>query len=260
MLVTGTEFATHDFHWIRVFDPARRASSDSSDITSQTAGARDDEPEVARHPAGAGAGPPFQRRVLPSRRRASFSSEARRRSRCASPMSASSATNPDTSRSSPPRPSTRRSWPPARLAGCGWPGDNSGDRDPSPRKGLSRMGLQNRPRSLPAHGGARPLREAQDGSAVSRPRGARGSARRALASLARGIYGGKRRHPARARDDLPERRVCRLAGSQRLRPQIGKAIGYGWHVRRAAGVDADFVMSGDYALEVAGERVAAAPS
>ena len=39
---------------------------------------------------------------------------------------------------------------------------------------------------------------------------------------------------------------------------IGKAIGYGY-VRRAAGVDADFVMSGDYALEVAGERVAAEP-
>ena len=39
---------------------------------------------------------------------------------------------------------------------------------------------------------------------------------------------------------------------------IGKAIGYGY-VRRAAGVDAEFVMSGDYALDVAGERVPAAP-
>ncbi len=39
---------------------------------------------------------------------------------------------------------------------------------------------------------------------------------------------------------------------------VGKAIGYGY-VRRAAGVDADFVMSGDYALEVAGERIPAEP-
>ncbi len=37
---------------------------------------------------------------------------------------------------------------------------------------------------------------------------------------------------------------------------VGRAIGYGY-VRRAAGVDADFVMSGDYTLEVAGERVPA---
>jgi sarcosine dehydrogenase len=39
---------------------------------------------------------------------------------------------------------------------------------------------------------------------------------------------------------------------------LGKAIGYGY-VRRAAGVDGDFVMSGDYALEVAGERIPAQP-
>jgi sarcosine dehydrogenase len=39
---------------------------------------------------------------------------------------------------------------------------------------------------------------------------------------------------------------------------VGKAIGYGY-VRRAEGVDADFVMSGDYELEVAGERVSAKP-
>ena len=39
---------------------------------------------------------------------------------------------------------------------------------------------------------------------------------------------------------------------------IAKAIGYGY-VRRSAGVDAEFVMSGDYALEVAGERVPAQP-
>jgi sarcosine dehydrogenase len=39
---------------------------------------------------------------------------------------------------------------------------------------------------------------------------------------------------------------------------VGKAIGYGY-VRRAAGVDADFVMAGDYMLEVAGERVPAEP-
>ncbi|RBP11161.1 4-methylaminobutanoate oxidase (formaldehyde-forming) [Roseiarcus fermentans] len=39
---------------------------------------------------------------------------------------------------------------------------------------------------------------------------------------------------------------------------VGKAIGYGY-VRRAAGVDADFVLSGDYALEVAGERIPAQP-
>ena len=37
---------------------------------------------------------------------------------------------------------------------------------------------------------------------------------------------------------------------------IGKAIGYGY-VRRAAGVDADFVLSGAYELEVAGARVPA---
>jgi sarcosine dehydrogenase len=37
---------------------------------------------------------------------------------------------------------------------------------------------------------------------------------------------------------------------------IGKAIGYGY-VRRAAGIDVDFVLSGEYALEVAGERVPA---
>jgi len=40
---------------------------------------------------------------------------------------------------------------------------------------------------------------------------------------------------------------------------VGRAIGYGY-VRRAAGVDADFVMSGDYTLEVAGERAPAKPS
>jgi len=39
---------------------------------------------------------------------------------------------------------------------------------------------------------------------------------------------------------------------------VGRAIGYGY-VRRAAGVDADFVMSGDYMLEVAGERLPARP-
>ena len=39
---------------------------------------------------------------------------------------------------------------------------------------------------------------------------------------------------------------------------IGRAISYGY-VRRAAGVDAEFVMSGDYALDVAGERVPATP-
>ena len=39
---------------------------------------------------------------------------------------------------------------------------------------------------------------------------------------------------------------------------VRKAIGYGY-VRRAEGVDADFVMSGDYTLEVAGERVPAEP-
>jgi sarcosine dehydrogenase len=39
---------------------------------------------------------------------------------------------------------------------------------------------------------------------------------------------------------------------------VGSAIGYGY-VRRAAGVDADFVMAGDYMLEVAGERVPAEP-
>jgi 4-methylaminobutanoate oxidase (formaldehyde-forming) len=39
---------------------------------------------------------------------------------------------------------------------------------------------------------------------------------------------------------------------------IGKAIGYGY-IRRAAGVDSEFVMSGDYTLEVAGERVPARP-
>jgi len=37
---------------------------------------------------------------------------------------------------------------------------------------------------------------------------------------------------------------------------VGKPIGYGY-VRRAAGVDRDFVLSGRYELEVAGERVAA---
>ena len=37
---------------------------------------------------------------------------------------------------------------------------------------------------------------------------------------------------------------------------IGKAIGYGY-VRLAAGVDPNFVLSGEYALEVAGERVPA---
>ena len=39
---------------------------------------------------------------------------------------------------------------------------------------------------------------------------------------------------------------------------VGRAIGYGY-VRRAAGVDSEFVMSGDYTLEVAGERVPARP-
>ena len=39
---------------------------------------------------------------------------------------------------------------------------------------------------------------------------------------------------------------------------VCKAIGYGY-VRRAAGVDAEFVMSGDYTLEVAGEHVPAEP-
>jgi 4-methylaminobutanoate oxidase (formaldehyde-forming) len=39
---------------------------------------------------------------------------------------------------------------------------------------------------------------------------------------------------------------------------VGKAIGYGY-VRRATGVDTEFVMSGDYMLEVAGERVPARP-
>lgn len=39
---------------------------------------------------------------------------------------------------------------------------------------------------------------------------------------------------------------------------VCKAIGYGY-VRRAAGVDAEFVMSGDYMLEVAGEHVPAEP-
>jgi 4-methylaminobutanoate oxidase (formaldehyde-forming) len=39
---------------------------------------------------------------------------------------------------------------------------------------------------------------------------------------------------------------------------VGKAIGYGY-VRRAPGVDTEFVMSGDYMLEVAGERVPARP-
>jgi 4-methylaminobutanoate oxidase (formaldehyde-forming) len=37
---------------------------------------------------------------------------------------------------------------------------------------------------------------------------------------------------------------------------IGRSIGYGY-VRRAAGVDRDFVLSGDYELEVAGDRVPA---
>jgi 4-methylaminobutanoate oxidase (formaldehyde-forming) len=39
---------------------------------------------------------------------------------------------------------------------------------------------------------------------------------------------------------------------------IGRAIGYGY-IRSAAGVDSEFVMSGDYTLEVAGERVPARP-
>jgi sarcosine dehydrogenase len=39
---------------------------------------------------------------------------------------------------------------------------------------------------------------------------------------------------------------------------VGRAIGYGY-VRRAAGVDADFVLSGDDTLEVAGEPVPAKP-
>ena len=39
---------------------------------------------------------------------------------------------------------------------------------------------------------------------------------------------------------------------------VCKAIGYGY-VRRAAGVDAEFVMSGDYTLEVAGEHVPVEP-
>ena len=39
---------------------------------------------------------------------------------------------------------------------------------------------------------------------------------------------------------------------------VGRAIGYGY-VRRAAGVHSEFVMSGDYTLEVAGERVPARP-
>ncbi len=39
---------------------------------------------------------------------------------------------------------------------------------------------------------------------------------------------------------------------------FSKAIGYGY-VRRASGVDADFVMSGEYTLEVAGERIPAEP-
>ena len=39
---------------------------------------------------------------------------------------------------------------------------------------------------------------------------------------------------------------------------FSKAIDYGY-VRRASGVDADFVMSGEYTLEVAGERIPAEP-
>ena len=39
---------------------------------------------------------------------------------------------------------------------------------------------------------------------------------------------------------------------------FSKPIGYGY-VRRASGVDADFVMSGEYTLEVAGERIPAEP-
>src|ERR1700722_4540346 len=39
---------------------------------------------------------------------------------------------------------------------------------------------------------------------------------------------------------------------------VCKAIGYGY-VRRAAGVDAEFVMSGGYTLEVAGEHVPGEP-
>ena len=39
--------------------------------------------------------------------------------------------------------------------------------------------------------------------------------------------------------------------------KIGKSIGYGY-VRNQQGVDADFVLSGDYELEVATERVQAA--
>ena len=39
---------------------------------------------------------------------------------------------------------------------------------------------------------------------------------------------------------------------------LGKSIGYGY-VRNEAGVDADYVMSGSYELEVAGERVPAEP-
>ena len=125
-------------------------------------------------------------------------------------------------------------------------------------KGYRAWGAEIGPDHSPLDGGARLGGEAEDEHAVPRPGGARSAAGAAPAPPARRLHGDDRRRAARPRDDLPERRTRRLAGERRLRPHRRQGDRLRLR-RRAAGVDADYVMSGDYELEVATERVPAEP-
>ena len=219
-LVTGTGFATHDFHWIRVVDPARRPMRRLSTSTSQTAVlvimgpksreilqtlTRDDISNAAfpfataRDLIIAGA-PALALRItyvgelgyelhVPVEFAASLYDAIQCRRRAARPAD---------------WPAIGRSRPFASKRAIA-PG--------APRSAPTTLRLW---RDLA-------LRETEDEPAVPRPGRARSAARRAPASPARGLHGGKRRHPAGPRDDLSERRACRLAGERRLRPHRGQS-------------------------------------
>ena len=91
-------------------------------------------------------------------------------------------------------------------------------RDAPPRKRLPRLGRRYRPRPHARRGRPRLGREASQKHRLQRPGRRRGATRERRREDARHLHRRPRDHPARPRDDLPERPPRRLARLRRLRP------------------------------------------
>ena len=123
-------------------------------------------------------------------------------------------------------------------------------------EGLSRLGRRDRPGPHAARGRA--------WLGVKLKRDCRSSAarrwRRSAPRRCRACSPASRRDPTSscwaARRSTATASACGWLASGGFGYTIGKTIGYGY-VDAPAGVDADFVLAGEYELEVAGERVPA---